>query len=179
MGRAASSGLGLGDGPVAGAELRAVLAGLQPGTGQLPNGGPAAVFRVGPRGFDLTFAAPKSVSVLYALGDPLVESACVAAHDRAVDVAVSWLERESCRSASGTRTRSATADRRGAPDPHSSGAPRASRGPDIGAEHTAKIPSADVFQPTARAERPGTPTNCRAPRRHNRATHPSMRPTPR
>ena len=41
--------------------------------------------RAGCPGFDLTFAAPKSVSVLYALGDPLVESEVVAAHDSAVD----------------------------------------------------------------------------------------------
>ena len=70
--------------------------GLQPGTGQSPNGGPPTVFKGRVPGFDLTFAAPKSVSVLYALGDPLVESVVVAAHDRAVDTALAWLEREAC-----------------------------------------------------------------------------------
>ena len=60
--------------PVAGDELRAVLAGLQPGTGMAPNGGPPKVWKGRVPGFDLTFAVPKSVSVLYALGDPLVVS---------------------------------------------------------------------------------------------------------
>src|SRR3954469_8160680 len=69
---AAYSGLGLGMDPVAGDELRAVLAGLQPGTGMSPNGGPPRVWKGRVPGFDLTFAVPKSVSVLYALGDPLV-----------------------------------------------------------------------------------------------------------
>ena len=96
LGTAATGlGLGLAD-PVVGDDLRAVLAGLQPGTGQSPNGGPPTVFKSRVPGFDLTFAAPKSVSVLYALGDPLVESVVVAAHDRAVDTALAWLEREAC-----------------------------------------------------------------------------------
>src|SRR6478752_3938637 len=94
LGTAATGlGLNLAD-PVAGDDLRAVLAGLQPGTGQSPNGGPPAVFKGRVPGFDLTFAAPKSVSVLYGLGDPLVESVLVAAHDKAVDTALAWLERE-------------------------------------------------------------------------------------
>ncbi len=96
LGTAATGlGLSLAD-PVVGDDLRAVLAGLQPGTGQSPNGGPPTVFKGRVPGFDLTFAAPKSVSVLYALGDPLVESVVVAAHDRAVDAALAWLEREAC-----------------------------------------------------------------------------------
>ena len=96
LGTAATGlGLSLAD-PVVGDDLRAVLAGLQPGTGQSPNGGPPTVFKGRVPGFDLTFAAPKSVSVLYALGDPLVESVVVAAHDRAVDTALAWLEREAC-----------------------------------------------------------------------------------
>src|SRR3954452_1749286 len=69
---AGSSGLGLELGGRAdGGDLRAVLAGLQPGAGQSPNGGAPVVHRRRIPGFDLTFAAPKSVSVLYGLGDPL------------------------------------------------------------------------------------------------------------
>jgi hypothetical protein len=53
---AASTGLGLElGGPVAGDELRAVLAGLRPGTGQSPNGGPPTVSKHRVPGFDLTF----------------------------------------------------------------------------------------------------------------------------
>ena len=43
-------------------------------------------------GFDLTFSAPESVSVLWALGDPDVTAAVAAAHDRAVADALGYLE---------------------------------------------------------------------------------------
>ena len=92
----AASGLGLGDDPVTASELRAVLAGLTPGTGLTPNGDQLRTFKGRVPGFDLTFAAPKSVSILYALGDALVVTHVVEAHDRAVDAAVAWLEREAC-----------------------------------------------------------------------------------
>ncbi len=52
-------------------------------------------------GFDLTFSAPKSVSVIYGLGDPDTVRAVRAAHDRAVDAALGWLEREACMSRRG------------------------------------------------------------------------------
>ena len=45
-------------------------------------------------GFDLTFSAPKSVSVMWALGDPGVHLAVRDAHERAVDAALEYLERE-------------------------------------------------------------------------------------
>lgn len=93
---AAAPGIGLGVEPVDAAALRAVLAGLVPGTGMSPNGGPPRTWKGRVPGFDLTFAAPKSVSVLYALGDPLVVSDVIASLDAAVDVAVAWLEREGC-----------------------------------------------------------------------------------
>ncbi len=70
----ASPGLAL-EGEVSGQDLRAVLAGLATGTGLTPNG---EQLRAHPRrvpGFDLTFSVPKSVSVAYALGDPLVQGA--------------------------------------------------------------------------------------------------------
>ena len=91
----AAGALGLG-GTVSGDDLRAVLAGLNPGTGQTPNGDRLRTWKGRVPGFDLTFSAPKSVSVLYALADPLVRGQIVEALDAAVDDAVGWLEREAC-----------------------------------------------------------------------------------
>ena len=43
------------------------------------------------RGYDTTFSAPKSVSVLFALGDTrLVDQ--VVAHERAVDAVLGWVQ---------------------------------------------------------------------------------------
>ena len=47
-------------------------------------------------GIDLTFSAPKSVSVLFAVADDEVSGALVEAHERAVDAALGYLEREAC-----------------------------------------------------------------------------------
>jgi conjugative relaxase-like TrwC/TraI family protein len=47
-------------------------------------------------GFDLTFSAPKSVSVLFAVADDDVAAVLLAAHERAVDAALAYLEREAC-----------------------------------------------------------------------------------
>lgn len=44
-------------------------------------------------GFDLTFSAPKSVSVLWALGDDELQARLRDAHDHAVDAALGYLER--------------------------------------------------------------------------------------
>ncbi|MEZ5350902.1 MAG: MobF family relaxase [Microthrixaceae bacterium] len=45
------------------------------------------------RGFDATFSAPKSVSVMWALTpDPWVRAEVLAAHDSAVDAALGWFE---------------------------------------------------------------------------------------
>ncbi len=46
---------------------------------------------------DLTFSAPKSVSVLFAIGDAQTSRALVEAHEEAVGAAVGYLEREACR----------------------------------------------------------------------------------
>lgn len=46
---------------------------------------------------DLTFSAPKSVSVLFAVGDERLSRALVEAHEEAVDAALSYMEREACR----------------------------------------------------------------------------------
>jgi len=47
-------------------------------------------------GLDLTFSAPKSVSVLFAVADEDTSSALLDAHERAVDAALAYLEREAC-----------------------------------------------------------------------------------
>ena len=49
--------------------------------------------RVAVAAFDLTFSAPKSVSLLHALGSPDVRDAAGAAHGRAVDAALDYVER--------------------------------------------------------------------------------------
>ncbi len=70
-------------GQVGPADLRAILLGLSPNDGT-----PLSTRRGGsiPRvaGFDLTFSAPKSVSVLWGLSDPVTSAAVRVAHDRAV-----------------------------------------------------------------------------------------------
>jgi conjugative relaxase-like TrwC/TraI family protein len=72
----------------------ALMEGRDPGTGE-------RLRRVGGRSkvaaFDLTFSAPKSVSVLFALGEPTLAGALVEAHESAVGAAVGYLEREACR----------------------------------------------------------------------------------
>jgi conjugative relaxase-like TrwC/TraI family protein len=72
----------------------ALMDGRDPGTGE-------RLKRVGGRSkvaaFDLTFSAPKSVSVLFAIGEPALAGALVEAHESAVDAALEYLEREACR----------------------------------------------------------------------------------
>jgi conjugative relaxase-like TrwC/TraI family protein len=83
-------------GEVEPADLRAVLAGLAPGTGLTPNG---TTLRAHPRrvpGFDLTFSVPKSVSVAYALADRRVQHLIVTACEAALAETLAWLEREAC-----------------------------------------------------------------------------------
>ncbi|MGH9290206.1 MAG: MobF family relaxase [Acidimicrobiales bacterium] len=79
------------EGEVLPEQLQALLEGRHPVTGH----------RLGrrfgdrsARGFDATFSAAKSVSVLWALShDPWVRAEVTAAHDAAVDAALGWLER--------------------------------------------------------------------------------------
>ncbi|WP_040493599.1 MobF family relaxase [Ilumatobacter nonamiensis] len=87
--------LGL-DGQVDPDDLRAVLAGLRPGTGGLtPNGHEIKPHPNRVPGFDLTFKAPKSASVLYAVSDdPSVQGAIIEAGENALRSAIGWLERE-------------------------------------------------------------------------------------
>ena len=44
------------------------------------------------RGYDVTCSAPKSVSVLFALGDDFVRNSVLRSHDRAVSALMSWIE---------------------------------------------------------------------------------------
>ncbi len=53
-------------------------------------------------GFDLTFSAPKSVSILYGAAPDEVSRQAREAHDRAVQEALAYLEREACQTRRGT-----------------------------------------------------------------------------
>jgi conjugative relaxase-like TrwC/TraI family protein len=66
----------------------AVMAGLDPATGERLGRrfGETSV-----RGFDATFSAPKSVSVLFAIGDQQLRREVTEAHDRAVDAVLGWV----------------------------------------------------------------------------------------
>lgn len=71
-------------------DLRAVLSGSSPDGERL-----ARSNRRVP-GFDLTFSAPKSISLLHALGVASTAAQIVEAHEAAVAAAVGYLEREAC-----------------------------------------------------------------------------------
>ncbi|MCU0267883.1 MAG: relaxase domain-containing protein [Acidimicrobiales bacterium] len=83
------SALGL-DGEVTGKQLRELLDGRNPTTGAKLGrkfGAKSA------RGFDCTFSAPKSISVLWALTpDPWVRAEVLASHEAAVEAALGWFE---------------------------------------------------------------------------------------
>jgi conjugative relaxase-like TrwC/TraI family protein len=89
LGRAAGE-LGLG-GMVTEDGLHRVLNGAHPLTGERLGAPPRGV-RVA--GYDLTFRAPKSVSLLYGLGGSEVAGAVREAHDHAVTQALGYLERQ-------------------------------------------------------------------------------------
>lgn len=82
--------LGL-DGEVAADDLRFVLAGVSPEGEILTAGRVDAAKRV--TGFDLTWSAPKSVSLLYGLSDPVISGTVRAVHEDAVTQALGYLER--------------------------------------------------------------------------------------
>jgi conjugative relaxase-like TrwC/TraI family protein len=88
LGQAARE-LGLG-GLVEGESLRRVLAGVHPRDAE-PLRNSAGQLQVA--GFDLTFSAPKSVSVLFGVGTVELRGAVREAHDRAVREAVGYMER--------------------------------------------------------------------------------------
>src|SRR5215208_5097755 len=47
-------------------------------------------------GFDLTFRAPKSVSVLFGIPEPDIANRVILAHEQAVGQAIGYLERDAC-----------------------------------------------------------------------------------
>ncbi len=82
------SDLGL-DGAVDPEAFLSVMAGQHPATGEDlgRRHGEESV-----RGYDATFSAPKSVSVLFALGDERMREQVVEAHERAVEAVLGWVE---------------------------------------------------------------------------------------
>jgi conjugative relaxase-like TrwC/TraI family protein len=88
----AAEDLGL-QGKVDGDQLTAMLTGTNPASGE-----PLGLRHVedGIPGFDLTFSAPKSVSVLWALGGHPVATEVKAAHAAAVEAGLGYLQREAC-----------------------------------------------------------------------------------
>src|SRR5664280_819091 len=78
------------DAPVAGADFIALMDGRDPGTGAWLRPAGADGSRGG--GIDVTFSAPKSVSVVWALGDPWQREQIEAAHERAVQRSMSYLK---------------------------------------------------------------------------------------
>ncbi len=76
-------------------QLTAMLTGNNPATGE-----PLGLRAVGGRGpvpgFDLTFSAPKSVSLTWALGGSEVAGQVAEAHGKAVQAALRYMQREAC-----------------------------------------------------------------------------------
>ncbi len=75
-------------------QLQRLFAGQDPATGEQLR---SMKGNVQVHGLDLTFSAPKSVSVAYALGDEELRANIVAAHEWAAGGAISYMERESAR----------------------------------------------------------------------------------
>ncbi len=93
-----SYGLGL-VGEVTPDHLRSVLSGFAPDGRSLTAGRARPEGRVS--GFDFTFSAPKSVSLLYGLGDPSVSDVVRKAHAEAVADALGYLERNALKARRG------------------------------------------------------------------------------
>ncbi len=81
-------------------QLGTLLKGVSPRTGEVLPGGRGR--RPSNAGFDLTFTAPKSVSVLLAVGDERTQQAILAAQERAARAGLDYLERHECFARRGT-----------------------------------------------------------------------------
>jgi conjugative relaxase-like TrwC/TraI family protein len=90
---ASAAALGL-DGEVDAEAFGALIGGRDPRSGEVLR---STSRRDRVCSLDLTFSAPKSVSVLFAIGDEDSSRALVGAHEEAVAAAVGYLEREACR----------------------------------------------------------------------------------
>jgi conjugative relaxase-like TrwC/TraI family protein len=85
---------GLSGGALDGGEVDTETARIWLDEGRVPSGAHGRVLTQGSvHGFDLTFAAPKSVSLLRALTDDIGEKVMVTAHRRAVEAAMAYLHR--------------------------------------------------------------------------------------
>lgn len=80
------------DGPVEGGDFIALMEGRHPGTGRWLRPEGAGGGRGG--GIDVTFSAPKSVSVVWALADPWQREQIEQAHARAVEQTVGYLREQ-------------------------------------------------------------------------------------
>jgi conjugative relaxase-like TrwC/TraI family protein len=76
-------------------QLTAMLTGNNPATGE-PLGLRAVPGRGPVPGFDLTFSAPKSVSLLWGVGGADVAREVAAAHQRSVEAALTYMQRNAC-----------------------------------------------------------------------------------
>ncbi|MEK6250486.1 MAG: MobF family relaxase [Actinomycetota bacterium] len=84
-------------GDVGADQLRAMLSGRDPGTDEPLIASLGSNRSQGPvPGFDLTFSAPKSVSLTWALASPEIQTAVLDAHQRSIDAALGFLQREAC-----------------------------------------------------------------------------------
>jgi conjugative relaxase-like TrwC/TraI family protein len=82
-------------------QLVAMLTGMNPATSE-PLGLRAVAGNGAVPGFDLTFSAPKSVSLTWALGGEEAAAEVKAAHQRSVEAALSYMQREACWTRRGT-----------------------------------------------------------------------------
>jgi conjugative relaxase-like TrwC/TraI family protein len=82
-------------------QLVAMLTGMNPATGE-PLGLRAVAGGGAVPGFDLTFSAPKSVSLSWALGGSEAAAEVKAAHQRSVEVALDYMQRHACWTRRGT-----------------------------------------------------------------------------
>ncbi|MGC1853690.1 MAG: MobF family relaxase [Solirubrobacterales bacterium] len=91
----AAEDLGL-SGEVEAAQLEAMLTGRNPVNGEPLLGMNGVPAKGGVPGFDLTFSAPKSASLLWGLGGPVAAAEVPAAHREAVHAALDYMQREAC-----------------------------------------------------------------------------------
>jgi conjugative relaxase-like TrwC/TraI family protein len=91
----AAARLGL-EGEVGADQLEAMLTGRNPVDGEPLLGMRGVPANGSVPGFDLTFSAPKSVSLLWGLGGPVAALEVQAAHREAVGAALDYMQREAC-----------------------------------------------------------------------------------
>jgi conjugative relaxase-like TrwC/TraI family protein len=91
----AARDLGLG-GEVGEDQLTAILTGRSPVDGEPLVGMQGVRAKGAVPGFDLTFSAPKSVSLLWGLGGAAAANEVSAAHREAVEAALAYMQREAC-----------------------------------------------------------------------------------